>query len=167
MSEQGPDTGKAMEETEVVSEAETVKETVIVEPVPDEDGEVIQLPERDSSVMAAWSEAKHGVFTAHEVAFSDIMSRIFAALRGAYEQGMTPKELRKRSGVKKKKFRKIEEMDMDARLGDVMKVLNAAGMTLVVMPQAEAEQWYSAQEQQESKAAAAPECGENPEAPQE
>lgn len=93
----------------------------------------------EENVAEAFIEARNGVYTAQEVAISDIMSKIFTALNTAYERGVSSKELRKKSGLKKKEFRKIEEMDMNARLGDVIKVLNAAGMTLVVRPLEEAE----------------------------
>ena len=93
----------------------------------------------EENVAEAFIEARNGVYTAQEVAISDIMSKIFTALNTAYEQGISSKELRKKSGLKKKEFRKIEEMDMNAKFSDVIKVLNAAGMTLVVRPLEEAE----------------------------
>ena len=47
---------------------------------------------------------------------------------------MTRKQLRKRSGVKKKAFKLIEGMDENAKIGDVLKVLATMGKTLKVVP---------------------------------
>ncbi len=75
-----------------------------------------------------------GVYSQQELAFGDMMRAIFSALSGAYDGGMTRKDLRKASGVKKKTFRRIENMDLNTSIGDVLRVLAAANKTLAVVP---------------------------------
>ena len=75
-----------------------------------------------------------GVYSQQELAFGDMMRAIFSALSRAYREGMTRKELRRASGVKKKTLRRIESMDLSTPLGDVLRVLAAANKTLAVVP---------------------------------
>ena len=75
-----------------------------------------------------------GMYTQQELAFGDIMRSIFGTLTEAYQDGMTRKEIRKASGVKKKTLRRIESMDMSTPIGDVLRVLAAANKTLCLVP---------------------------------
>lgn len=74
-----------------------------------------------------------GVYSQQELAYGDVMRTILNAFNDAYESGLSRKHLRKESGLKKKAFRRIEDMDMNARLGDVLQALKAAGKTLAVV----------------------------------
>ena len=74
-----------------------------------------------------------GFFSQQELAFGDVVRAGLSAIRDAYASGISRKQLRKDSGLKKKAFRQVEDMDMNARLGDVLSVLAAAGKTLQIV----------------------------------
>jgi len=82
-----------------------------------------------------------GVYSQQEMAFGDIMRTIFKSVSNAYKgEGMSRKQFRKASGVTKKTFKQIEGLDLNASLGDVLKVLAAANKTLAVVPLEDASQ---------------------------
>ena len=87
-----------------------------------------------------WDEMKSEIYSQHEIAFGDIVKAIQKAISGANEDGMTRKQLRKESGLKKKHFKQVEGVDMDTPIGDVIKVLAATGRTLAVVPLEDVEQ---------------------------
>ena len=90
--------------------------------------------ERDDDQELDDLPVRVGVFTQQELAFGDIMRAIFGTLTDAYQDGLSRKELRKASGVKKKTLRRIEGMDLNAPIGDVLRVLAATNKTLAVVP---------------------------------
>ena len=77
--------------------------------------------------------AKASFYSQQEIAFSDAMHTIVQALRTVYDTGISRKQLRRESGLNKKAFRQVEELDPDARLGDMLSVLAAAHKTLAVV----------------------------------
>ena len=79
-----------------------------------------------------WEPAVRGQYSVQELSFTEIVAAIADALTG--DGAMTRKQLRKRSGVKKKAFKLIEGMDENAKIGDVLKVLATMGKTLKVVP---------------------------------
>ena len=112
---------------------ESAEESMRVEPQPEkEDDDPVSLPEETEPDEP--DEAKRSVYSLDELSTGDVLQAISRVLKNAYESGFTRKQIRKRSGVKKKVIRRIEEMDMEARFGDVLKVLEATGHTLAVVP---------------------------------
>ena len=103
------------------------KREVAQEPIRNPENADLDLGEEDLPVRI-------DMYSQQEKAFGDIMRSIFGTLTEAYDEGMTRKEIRKASGVRKKTLRRIENMDMDTPIGDVLRVLAAANKTLCVVP---------------------------------
>ena len=77
--------------------------------------------------------AQMTLYSQQELAFGELISAALDAIAQAYDRGLTRKQLRRESGLKKKAFRLAEGMDPDARFGDVLNVLAAAHKTLRVV----------------------------------
>lgn len=74
-------------------------------------------------------------FTPEEIAESDLHAALIAAIVEArQEQGLSQRQLEELSGVKQPQIARMEKGDANPQLDTLLKVLNAMGKTLAIVP---------------------------------
>ena len=82
-----------------------------------------------------WNDFEKENFTVQEIAESEARVKIICEIIDARkEQGMTQKELEKRSGIKQPVIARMENGKTDPQLSTVLRILGALGKTIEVVP---------------------------------
>ena len=84
----------------------------------------------------AWDEAfDREFFSPGEIAASDMRASIITAMIEAREEmGLSQRQLEELSGVKQPQIARMERGNADPQLGTLLRVLNAMGKTLAIVP---------------------------------
>ena len=84
----------------------------------------------------AWDDAfDREFFTPEEIAESDMRASIITAMIEAREEmGISQRQLEELSGVKQPQIARMERGNANPQLGTLLRVLNAMGKTLAVVP---------------------------------
>ena len=74
-------------------------------------------------------------FTPEEISESDMRANIITAMIEAREEmGISQRQLEELSGVKQPQIARMERGNADPQLGTLLRVLNAMGKTLAIVP---------------------------------
>ncbi len=88
---------------------------------------------KNSSVGRSWAETRQELFTAEEIAESDLRVTIIGELiKARQEQGITQRQLEELSGVKQPIIARMENGTSVPNLSTILKVLAPLGKTLYV-----------------------------------
>lgn len=88
---------------------------------------------RNSSVGRTWSEVRQEMFTAEEIAESDLrVALIGEIVKARKEKGISQRQLGEMSGVKQPVIARMENGSASPNLSTVLKVLAALGKTLYI-----------------------------------
>ena len=84
----------------------------------------------------AWDDAfDREFFTPEEISESDMRANIITAMIEAREEmGISQRQLEELSGVKQPQIARMERGNADPQLGTLLRVLNAMGKTLAIVP---------------------------------
>ena len=84
----------------------------------------------------AWDDAfDREFFTPEEISESDMRANIITAMIEAREEmGISQRQLEEMSGVKQPQIARMERGNADPQLGTLLRVLNAMGKTLAIVP---------------------------------
>lgn len=84
----------------------------------------------------AWDDAfDREFFTPEEISESDMRANIITAMIEAREEmGISQRQLEELSGVKQPQIARMERGNVDPQLGTLLRVLNAMGKTLAIVP---------------------------------
>lgn len=84
----------------------------------------------------AWDDAfDREFFTPEEISESDMRASIITAMIEAREEmGLSQRQLEELSGVKQPQIARMERGNADPQLGTLLRVLNAMGKTLAIVP---------------------------------
>ncbi len=84
----------------------------------------------------AWDDAfDREFFTPEEISESDMRASIITAMIQAREEmGISQRQLEELSGVKQPQIARMERGNADPQLGTLLRVLNAMGKTLAIVP---------------------------------
>ncbi len=84
----------------------------------------------------AWDDAfDREFFTPEEISESDMRASIITAMIEAREEmGISQRQLEELSGVKQPQIARMERGNADPQLGTLLRVLNAMGKTLAIVP---------------------------------
>ena len=84
----------------------------------------------------AWDDAfDREFFTPEEISESDMRANIITAMIEAREEmGISQRQLEELSGVKQLQIARMERGNADPQLGTLLRVLNAMGKTLAIVP---------------------------------
>ena len=84
----------------------------------------------------AWDDAfDREFFTPEEISESDMRADIITAMIEAREEmGISQRQLEELSGVKQPQIARMERGNADPQLGTLLRVLNAMGKTLAIVP---------------------------------
>ena len=84
----------------------------------------------------AWDDAfDREFFTPEEISESDMRANIITAMIEAREEmGISQRQLEELSGVKQPQIARMERGIADPQLGTLLRVLNAMGKTLAIVP---------------------------------
>lgn len=84
----------------------------------------------------AWDDAfDKEFFTPEEISESDMRASIITAMIEAREEmGISQRQLEELSGVKQPQIARMERGNADPQLGTLLRVLNAMGKTLAIVP---------------------------------
>ena len=84
----------------------------------------------------AWDDAfDREFFTPEEISESDMRANIMTAMIEAREEmGISQRQLEELSGVKQPQIARMERGNADPQLGTLLRVLNAMGKTLAIVP---------------------------------
>jgi predicted transcriptional regulator len=83
----------------------------------------------------SWDEVRAELFTAEEIAASDLRVAIIGELiKARQEQGVSQKKLEEMSGVKQPIIARMEKGSTSPQIDTVLKVLAPLGKTLAVVP---------------------------------
>ena len=87
-------------------------------------------------VARAWDDAfDREFFTPEEISESDMRANIITAMIEAREEmGISQRQLEELSGVKQPQIARMERGNADPQLGTLLRVLNAMGKTLAIVP---------------------------------
>ncbi|MBR1560444.1 MAG: helix-turn-helix transcriptional regulator [Clostridia bacterium] len=87
----------------------------------------------------AWDDAFDKEFyTPEEIAESDMRAGIITAMIQAREEmGLSQRQLEELSGVRQPQIARMERGNADPQLGTLLRVLNAMGKTLAIVPLAD------------------------------
>ena len=83
-----------------------------------------------------WDDAfDREFFTPEEISESDMRANIITAMIEAREEmGISQRQLEELSGVKQPQIARMERGNADPQLGTLLRVLNAMGKTLAIVP---------------------------------
>ena len=86
--------------------------------------------------VRAWDDAfDREFFTPEEISESDMRANIITAMIEAREEmGISQRQLEELSGVKQPQIARMERGNADPQLGTLLRVLNAMGKTLAIVP---------------------------------
>ena len=92
--------------------------------------------ETGKRIPRAWDDAfDREFFTPEEIAESNMKAKIITALIEAREEkGISQRQLEELSGVKQPQIARMERGNADPRLGTLLRLLNAMGKTLAIVP---------------------------------
>ena len=84
----------------------------------------------------AWDDAfDREFYTPEEISESDMRANIITAMIEAREEmGISQRQLEELSGVKQPQIARMERGNADPQLGTLLRVLNAMGKTLAIVP---------------------------------
>ena len=84
----------------------------------------------------AWDDAfDREFFTPEEISESDMRASIITAMIEAREEmGISQRQLEELSGVKQPQIARMERGNADPQLGTLLRILNAMGKTLAIVP---------------------------------
>ena len=84
----------------------------------------------------AWDDAfDREFYTPEEISESDMRADIITAMIEAREEmGISQRQLEELSGVKQPQIARMERGNADPQLGTLLRVLNAMGKTLAIVP---------------------------------
>ena len=84
----------------------------------------------------AWDDAfDREFFTPEEISESDMRANVITAMIEAREEmGISQRQLEELSGVKQPQIARMERGNADPQLGTLLRVLNAMGKTLAIVP---------------------------------
>ena len=87
-------------------------------------------------IPKTWDDAfDREFFTPEEIAESNMKAKIITALIEAREEkGISQRQLEELSGVKQPQIARMERGNADPRLGTLLRLLNAMGKTLAIVP---------------------------------
>ena len=89
----------------------------------------------NSAIGQSWDEVEAELFTAEEIAESDLRVALIGELiKARQERGFTQKKLEEISGVRQPIIARMEKGQTDPQISTVLKVLTSLGMTLRVVP---------------------------------
>ena len=91
---------------------------------------------KKSNEARAWDDAfDRAFFTPEEISESDMRADIITAMIEAREEmGISQRQLEELSGVKQPQIARMERGNADPQLGTLLRVLNAMGKTLAIVP---------------------------------
>ena len=94
------------------------------------------MDEKNSDPIGhSWDEVRAELFTAEEIAASDLRVAIIGELiKARQEQGVSQKKLEEMSGVKQPIIARMEKGRTSPQIDTVLKVLVPLGKTLAVVP---------------------------------
>lgn len=87
------------------------------------------------AIGQSWDEVEAELFTAEEIAESDLRVALIGELiKARQERGFTQKKLEEISGVRQPIIARMEKGVTDPQISTVLKVLTSLGLTLKVVP---------------------------------
>ena len=90
---------------------------------------------KNSAIGENWDDVKKEIFTEEELHESEIRVKFLCELIDARNSGnITQRQLEEMSGIKQPMIARIEKGESDPRLSTVMKILNALGKTIEIVP---------------------------------
>ena len=91
---------------------------------------------KNRKAARAWDDAfDREFFTPEEISESDMRANIITAMIEAREEmGISQRQLEELSGVKQPQIARMERGNADPQLGTLLRVLNAMGKTLAIVP---------------------------------
>ncbi len=90
---------------------------------------------KNSAIGDSWEDVRQDIFTAEEIAQSDLRVALIGELiRARKESGLSQKKLEELSGVAQPIIARMEKGLTSPQIGTVLKVLAPLGKTLAVVP---------------------------------
>lgn len=90
---------------------------------------------RNKAIGRSWDEIEKELYTAEEIAESDLRVALIGELiKARREQGISQKRLEELSGVKQPVIARIERGVSNPQLDTIMKLLIPLGKTLAIVP---------------------------------
>ena len=90
---------------------------------------------KNSAIGSSWADVRQELFTAEEIAASDLRVAIIGELiRARHENGVSQRKLEELSGVKQPIIARMERGETNPQIDTVLKVLASLGKTLAVVP---------------------------------